>query len=763
MLFRYSKKYVLIRSILTPCLLGVAPMIAYAEHTLPSVEVRAERMQENSASSVNTSDSASLLDNEPGVSLYRAGGVSSLPAIHGLADDRVRVKVDGMDLIASCPNHMNPPLSYIDPTNIDNIKVYAGITPVSVGGDSLSGTIAVNSAAPEFAAPGEKSLVKGQIRTFYRSNNDAHGGNVAASFATENVNVNYTGAYSQADNYTAGANFKNSRVTGRIGHTLPLDEVGSTAYETSNQTLGLAFKSGNHLIETKFGYQDMPEQLYPNQRMDLLDNEQKRVNLSYMGDFDWGKLEARAYHEKVDHMMDFGADKRYWYGTASGGNTGVGGSGNGAVCAPVGTATCANGMPMYSEGKTTGASVKGDIKLSQQDFLRVGAELQRYGLDDWWEPSGAMMRPNDFLNIHNGERDRTAIFAEWENRLNQQWMTLFGVRYEHVKTDAGNVHGYANSNGMGMMVTNQLRDSSAFNAQNHDKTDNNWDFTALGRYTKDVNMDIEFGLARKVRSPNLYERYTWSTFQMAALMNNTVGDGNGYFGNIDLKPEKAHTISSTFDWHATDRDWEFKATPYFTRVTDFIDATQWNTQANSARTTLLRNQFTVLRYTNQSARIYGLDLSGRMPLAQTSAGAFGIKGLLSYTNGKNRDTNDDLYNIMPLNTMLTLTHQYENWDNGVELQMVKAKDNVSDVRNEIKTAGYSLVNLRSSYNWKKVRLDFGVENVFDKHYYLPLGGAYVGQGTTMTTALLPTGSVPLWGNAVPGMGRSLNIGLTLKY
>ncbi len=95
--------------------------------------------------------------------------------------------------------------------------------------------------------------------------------------------------------------------------------------------------------------------------------------------------------------------------------------------------------------------------------------------------------------------------------------------------------------------------------------------------------------------------------------------------------------------------------------------------------------------------------------------------------------------------------------------MVKAKDHTSDARNEINTAGYSLVNLRSSYNWKQARLDFGIDNLFDTHYYLPLGGAYVGQGTTMTTALVPTGSVPLWGTAVPGMGRSVNVGLTLKY
>ena len=31
--------------------------------------------------------------------------------------------------------------------------------------------------------------------------------------------------------------------------------------------------------------------------MDMLDNEQKRFNLRYLGQFGWGALEARAYHE----------------------------------------------------------------------------------------------------------------------------------------------------------------------------------------------------------------------------------------------------------------------------------------------------------------------------------------------------------------------------------------------------------------------------------------------------------------------------------
>jgi iron complex outermembrane receptor protein len=73
------------------------------------------------------------------------------------------------------------------------------------------------------------------------------------------------------------------------------------------------------------------------------------------------------------------------------------------------------------------------------------------------------------------------------------------------------------------------------------------------------------------------------------------------------------------------------------------------------------------------------------------------------------------------------------------------------VRNEIQTAGYSLTHLRGSYTWKKVRVDFGVENLFDKFYYLPTGGAYTGQGTTMSdqptdsTACSPGASpCPAW-------------------
>ena len=312
--------------------------------------------------------------------------------------------------------------------------------------------------------------------------------------------------------------------------------------------------------------------------------------------------------------------------------------------------------------------------------------------------------------------------------------------YEHVTTDAGPVQGYnpnINSTGMppNVMWNNQKADAAAFNAQNRKQNDNNWDLTALARYALDTQTDLEVGVARKTRSPNLYERYTWSTWSMAAAMNNFAGDGNGYYGDIDLDPEVAYTISASVDWHATDRSWQLRATPYYTRVKDYIDAIRCNNTTTcpppNATTT---NQFVILQYANQSAELYGIDVSGELPLARSDIGNFGLNGVLSYTYGKNRDTGDGLYNIMPFNARLTLSHRYGGWDNAVEFVGATSKDHLSDVRNEIGTPGYGLLNLRASYSWKQARLDVGIDNVFDRLYYLPLGGAYTGQGTTMTVS-----------------------------
>ena len=720
-----------------------------------------------------TSDTASLLTALPGVQVRGGGGVSGLPAIRGLADDRLRTKVDGMDLMSSCPNHMNSPLSYIDPTAVERVEVYAGVTPVSVGGDSIGGSILVESAAPAFADP-DGRLATGQAGSYYRSNGDAWGGNLSGTYATENLSLNYTGSYAQSDNYKAGGDFKDYEFTGRLGHTLGLDEVGSSAYEASNQSVTLAWRDAGQLLDFTYARQDIPYEAYPNQRMDMTDNVNDQFNLAYTGDQDWGTLRARAYYQHTRHEMNFGDDRRYWYGPGkpplgSGGDIAL----NGSPCSPISGVRmvngkmvgCAAGMPMKTDGKNGGVNLAADIPVSADDLLRVGVEYQNYRLDDYWPPSGAGMWPYTFLNVNDGQRDRYALFGEWEARKGR-WTHILGLRYEAVQMDAGPVHGYDTDSfpisGVGGRG-NQTRDAALFNAQSRDQTDHNLDLSWIARFALDATQTYELGLARKTRSPNLYERYTWSTWQMAALMNNFVGDGNGYVGNLDLQPEVANTVSLTADWHdAGEQVWGVRLTPYFTYVQDYVDAVQWDSAANAPRTVPVVDDFTVLKYVNQSARLYGVDLAAHYRVASgTDLGDFTLQGLASYARGENDDTDDNLYNIMPLNARVALTQEIGHWRNTLEGEFVAAKDQVSEVRNEIETAGYGLAHLRSRYERKTWGVEIGIDNLFDRFYDLPLGGAYVGQGTTMT--IPPEPNQPQWGTAVPGPGRSIYAAVNLRF
>jgi len=755
---------------------------AFADEAIviPEVDITAKKIQalptlsgstlnqsELTSARTRSSDTAALLDGQPGVSVFSAGGVSSLPAIHGMADDRVRVQVDGMDLIASCPNHMNSPLSYIDPSNVGSVNVFAGITPVSVGGDSIGGTIQVNSAAPQFAADGS-TLLTGELGAFYRSNGQAKGGNLSATLANESFNIHYAGSTAQSDNYSAGSGFKtaSAAATDKPSNWIPSDVVASSAYKTQNHALGFAYRTDRHLVELKLALQDIPYELYPNQRMDMLSNKSQQSKLRYAGDFDWGNLEASVWHENVDHFMDFGADKQFTYGSA--------------VKTSTSTSTIvATGMPMYTQGVTNGMKLKGDITLAEQQVLRVGAEVQNYRLNDWWPSSPASlagmesrmsttamwmpatyggMAPNTFWNISNGKRDRLAMFAELDTRWNSQWNGLFGARVEQVSTEAGAVQGYNN-------VTASYKDSAAaFNKQNRQIIDHNLDLTALARYTPSEVQALEVGYARKTRSPNLYERYSWSQNSMALIMNNFVGDGNGYLGNVNLQPEVANTVSTTIDLHDVVDTWGVKATPYYTYVENYIDAVRCagtgsgmtslcGGTANNTATT-----FVQMQYANQSASLYGIDISGHIALSESSAwGTLNATGVLGYVRGKNQTTGDNLYNIMPLNLKLALIQKVGNWGNRLEVQLVDAKSNISSVRNEVKTSGYGLMNLRASYDLGKVRIDAGIDNLFNQLYSLPLGGAYTGQGTTMSTNGIP------YGVAVPGMGRSLSTSLTVKF
>jgi iron complex outermembrane recepter protein len=473
--------------------------------------------------------------------------------------------------------------------------------------------------------------------------------------------------------------------------------------------------------------------------------------------------------------MNFGADKQYYYGGAMSGMAEGGSDMSGMSSGESGmdmpdtgdmpgmmSSEIAPGMPMNTRAKNLGASIGADFGLSSRDIMRVGAEYQNYRYNDWWPPSPpggtGMMAPDTFLEINDGRRDRADAYVEWDRAWTSAWTSQVGVRSDTVMMDTGKVHGYN-----AMYDAPPLFPATTFNDADRSRVDPNWDVTAQAVYRPDLTETYSFGYSRKTRSPNLYERYSWSPDTMAAEMIGWFGDGNFYIGNLDLDPEVAHTVSGTADLHDASRTMGIEVTPYYSYVSDYIDVRRCptgvcgDTQAVIDSLTA-RQGFVYLQFINQDAQLFGVDVAGRALLAEnTRLGTFTARGLLSYVEGTNIVTDDHLYHMMPVNGKIALEQRVGRWTNVIETVLVGEKFLVSQVHNEVETGAYALLNLRSSYQWNNLRVDFGIENLFDTFYDLPLGGLYLGQGATMAADGIP------WGVALPGMGRSVYVATNLKF
>ncbi|HTB89727.1 MAG TPA: TonB-dependent receptor [Steroidobacteraceae bacterium] len=677
--------------------IACCPKWASASET-PEILVESEA-DALSAGRIGSSDTASLLS---GVDSAQAGGVSGLPMIHGLGDDRVRILVNGVPVTAACPMHMNPPLSYVDPSNVAHIEILPGVTPVRLGGDSIAGTIQVESAPPDFAATDDSIERAGQLSTYYRSNSSAYGGSAAASMASRDLSLSYQGSATRAGDYRDGAG----------------ERINASRFETLNSQFTAAYRRGQHLFEAQASLQHIPFQGFPNADMDMQGNIGAFFNARYTGGYEWGDLHVNTYYDHISHEMNGNAPDRY---------------------PPSLSITAFGEFPTRERGQDFGYRAEADIVTSTRDTLRLGNEFHTQTLDDRWPgpPAGMMF---DYISLNGARRAQLGTFAEWERQWNERWTTQFGVRNDTVRMDTGPVQGYDGID----------PEAASFNAMPRARTDVNIDSTLLVRYQPDELENYTLGLARKNRSPNLYERYAWGTNTMGTVT--WFGDGNGYTGNPDLKPETAYTVSLSGNWHDRDaKAWQMRATSYFTSVQNYIGVLPLCDPACSGMPA------SQLLFANQRARLYGADANAAYTLSDNPvSGVFRITGSAGYAHGEDSSTQTPLYHVMPFHGILALEHDFQGWSSALQFHTVDRKSEIDPMRLEPPTPGYSLVDLRIAYVWRNLRLDFAATNLFDRQYASPLGG-------TWQSALYPPGYAGATFRPLPAAGRSLDTGFTVNF
>jgi iron complex outermembrane receptor protein len=648
-------------------------------------------------------NAAGLVAKAPGVSLRENGQLASIPFLHGLGDERTKLVVDGMTVSSACPNHMNPPLSYIAPSHAAEVTVLAGITPVSLGGDSLGGTVAVDSRQPVFAGAGERLHEEGGSTGFYRSNGQNYGGAVSDWVAGRHLGIGYTGSWATNDDYTDGR-----------GH-----KVTSTYAQSTDHTVTLAAQGAGTLVVLQASLHHTPYEGFVSAQMDLVRNYAESLNLRYRRSLERGLLDTHVFWQNTWHSMNIGRDKS--------------------------TFPMPMWMPMNTHGRDLGYSVKLELPLTARHTLLAGNELHRFVLDDRWPAvagTAPYMGPNTFINMNDGRRLRLGSFAEIASKWNAHWTTLAGLRNDTVWTNAGQVQGYSDMYAV---------DADAFNALNRAHADPDIDATLSARYDANAAGTYEFGYARKTRAPNLYERYAWSTNTMASGMIGWFGDGNYYVGNVGLKTEIAHTVSGTAGWHDRLRQaWEIKLRPYETHIQDYVDVDTVGTAMYGMST------FAQLQFANHNASIHGADLSGNAAVwSNSSFGQGRIGGVAGWLHGERLDTHTGLYQMMPLNARVDFDEELKGFAAGLGVQAVDRKSNVDPHRFEQTTPGYALLNLHAGYRRGHLAVSAAAENLLNREYELPLGGVNFDD---FMASMWMSRIMPL-----TGRGRSIYAGLSAEF
>ncbi|AUL73417.1 TonB-dependent receptor [Pseudoalteromonas sp. 13-15] len=698
--------------LLTPLALFISsmfsPVVFADDASLEVIEVHGHSQNKHLALG-----SAESLLNDFGVDFSAAGGVSNLPILNGLMGDRVKVLVDGADVTAACANHMNPPLSYVSANQITAYHVIAGISAVSAGGDNIAGVISVNTISPQYSQSNELNWHSGYVSAQYNSVNNARKVGVGARIASNTLSFNYQGAFSDAKSYDDGNG----------------DLVLDTLYRVQNHALSAAIRDEKQQLVVKLTHQKIPYQGFANQYMDMTDNTSYGATVQYKRVLENSELEAQLNWHEVKHEMGFFSLEK----------TGM--------------------MPMNTDARDISSQIKWRLNLDSNSSLLLGQAFYDYRIDDWWSAveGSAMMGPNDYININNGQRKRIAAFAEFESQINTKLWLNSGIRVEHVNTRADDVQPY--NEGMAMMTMSAMpmqpsnaSAAAAFNSKEHDKSDTVVDISVLLNYQLTHTDELQFGLARKNRAPNLYERYSWGVSNMATTMIGWYGDGNGYIGNQNLEVETAHTISSTYIKSAQNDDWQVSANIWYTNASDYIDADLVRSFNRFGLENTARN---ILKFTNTDAVLYGVKLDLAANIHQSKAlGNWQLNANITNTRAKRDDTNQPLYQIKPLHTKLAINHQLGRFENTLSWQWNDAKTRVDNNRLENQTDSYNIVNLGSKASWGDLTLSAQVSNLFDEYYQLPLGGVSIAQ--------LKKGESTGF-EQLAGQGRSFNIGMSVAF
>ena len=634
-------------------------------------------------------DAAGFIARQPGAALIDNGALSGQVQLRGLFGSRILLRINGQNFATGGPNAMDPPLHYAPMVLVDRMEIARGISPVR-DGPGLGG--GVNAVLKQVRFGDGKTLapqvdITGQARSVDES--FALGG--IAGLASRDLRLGVIASWEEG------------------GDTrFPGGRIAATSYRRGVYGVHAGVRAGPGTVSFEYRRQETGRSGNPPFAMDIVYFHTDFARLGFEGDVaDGVQLAAHADLTAVRHRM------------------------NNFTLRPAPAAA------MRRETDTYADTLAADLALrfgNERRHIRIGADLQQ--ADNGYVITNPAM-PAFFVHaLDGGRQERFAAFAEWRTGAGPVGAEL-GVRVDqHRASVAAPRFGPGVPAGPANLAIAFGNGPRAWQGSTVD--------AALRLWAETGSLTPRLTLARKTRVPSLIERFSW----LPTEASGGLADGNIYVGDPALKPEVAWIAELGFDWQSASA--YARPVVYHRRIDAFIqgvpfDATPGIVNTPVEMVSAANGDPTPLRFANVDAEIWGTDIA----FGTRIAGPLRLDGVASYVRGRRRDVADNLYRIAPPNARLALAWDAADWMVAFEAQGFAAQNHVSTTNSEVTTRGYVLASLTG--NWlirDGLRVDGGIENLFDRRYLEHLAGYNRIAGSDVAV-----------GARLPGPGRSVFIRL----
>lgn len=647
---------------------------------------------------VAPADTAELLRKMPGANINSNGELTGIAQYRGMHGDRVNIAINGARVSSGGPNAMDAPLHYAPVAALESLTIRRGITPVSVGQETIGGHVDAVTYSGDFGTSNDFDWAG---RT-YLGGQSANNGIVGSAFLT----------YANRRHI-----FRTMAMTEQADDSrFPEGSIRPSEYTRDRLDLGYSFRHRDHVLSIDLAHNDTGHAGTPALPMDIESVKSDLLRSRYVWDHSSFTLTAEVYSNSIDHYMS-------------------------NFHLRSGPRDSSNAPAPNRYRRTFTASDNHGFVIKSENFVSNGSWI--VGMDGHYSIHEALIgNPNNPLffidNFRDAERGITGFFVERNRSLTADTGVEFGMRFNHVSMDSAPVSAnFANS---AMMNSLAASIAAEFNGQNLSTIDHNVDWFIRLSHDLDSNLIVYAGAARKTRSPSYQERYLW----LPAESTGGLADGKNYVGNSSLKAEVAHEVELGLDFSKGRLNLYPRA--FIKHVDDFIQGTpSINPRVNAFAAMMAAmtgmDSGPPLQFNNVKARYTGFDLEASYRLSSQ----WDLRVVASTVRGERRDIDDHLYRIAPDNLILALDYIAPTWSGSLEAVTYAAQKRVSATSVEEQTSGHSIVNVSADIPLRRgVELGVGIDNVFDREYRDHLGGYNRASNRDIAT-----------GERLPGLGRSV--------